>query len=116
MEDFFRFVHRQDREPLRRSIHKTIHEKTPYRPEFRVMRPDGVIRHVRAMGEVLRTADGRPCRMIGIGLDVTDHMELEQARKVAETRYGQLVEAIEAIVWRGDPASTRFTFVSLAVG
>lgn len=45
--------------------------------EHRLLRPDGEVRHVLAKGAVERSEDGRPLRIIGSVVDVTDRRELE---------------------------------------
>ncbi len=47
--------------------------------EWRVVRPDGDILWTEARALVEKDADGRPLRMIGVNLDVTERKRLEQA-------------------------------------
>ncbi len=56
-----------------------------YDIEFRVQRPDGIIRFIKANGTVIRDGSGKPIRMIGINRDITldkiaqqEHLKLEQ--------------------------------------
>lgn len=58
-----------------------------YRRLKRYVRPDGSIVHVRSIVSLLRGADGRPHRMVGIVEDITDQLrieELDRAREAAE--------------------------------
>ena len=112
LEEFFRQVHPEDRDHLRQSLELAIHERVPYREEFRVIRTDGQVRWLSDRGEVLYGPDGTATRMVGISIDITDRKETELSRIAAETRYGQLLETVDAIVWRADPASSRYSFVS----
>jgi len=110
--DFFNYVHPDDRQRLRETMEESIREHAPFEHEYRVVRADGSVRWVSDRGSVLYGLDGSPQRMMGIAVDITDRKELQAARLAAETRYGQLLESIEAIAWRADPVSFRFTFVS----
>jgi PAS domain S-box-containing protein len=112
LEDFLSYVHADDRDRLKGSLERAIRDHTPFEEEYRVVRTDGRLRWVSDRGSVFYGSDGSPKRMIGIAVDITDHKEVEAARIVAEARYGQLLESIEAIVWRADPESYQFTFVS----
>src|SRR5262249_47402991 len=40
--------------------------------EFRVVRPDGTVRWLAGRGQVFRDGDGRPSRLVGVNVDVTD--------------------------------------------
>jgi len=75
---FFECVHPDDRELVRRSFGRAIAEDIPYECEFRVLWPDGAIHWHAALGRAQHDAQGRPIRMIGVGLNST-------ARKQAET-------------------------------
>jgi PAS domain S-box-containing protein len=44
--------------------------------------------------------------------DVTEHVRAQTALQAAKEELQQLVESVQAIVWRADPATSRFTFVS----
>ena len=69
-----------------------------FRSDFRVRRGDGVFRTIRAVGQTIRSADGRAVRMVGINRDVTDLISAEREREqlVLELRKHQ--EGLEALV------------------
>jgi PAS domain S-box-containing protein len=49
--------------------------------DFRVRRGDGSIRIIRGVGQIIRSADGRPVRMVGINWDITDLTNAERERE-----------------------------------
>ena len=51
-----------------------------YISDFRVRRADGAIRIIRGVAQIIRNADGRPVRMVGINRDVTDLINAERER------------------------------------
>lgn len=61
------------------------------REEFRIIRPDGALRHVLSMAAVSRDGEGRPVVMTGVNQDVTE-------RKLAEESLRREEEAIRRIV------------------
>ena len=69
-----------------------------YRSDFRVRRADGAVRTIRGVAQTIRSADGRPVRMVGINRDVTDLISAEREREqlVLELRNHQ--EHLEALV------------------
>src|SRR5262245_12324540 len=54
------------------------HGAGPYRNEFRVVKPDGGVIWIRNQGDVIRDADGRPSRIIGVALDITDRKQTDE--------------------------------------
>jgi PAS domain S-box-containing protein len=52
-------------------------------------------------------------RRVGLAFDdVTEHVQAQTALQEAKEELQQLVESVQAIVWRADPRNGRFTFVS----
>jgi two-component system cell cycle sensor histidine kinase/response regulator CckA len=76
LEAFFSSVHPDDREAERAAIRTCRETGQPYRSEYRIVRPDGTVRHVREQGELERDAAGA-VRMIGTVQDITEHKHLQ---------------------------------------
>ena len=83
-------------------------DQADYDVEYRTVWPDGSLHWVQIRGQVIRGADGRPERMIGVSLDITDRKraeELLEARVAARTR--DLAEAnarLTAVIAERDTA------------
>ncbi|HEX2490465.1 MAG TPA: PAS domain S-box protein [Blastocatellia bacterium] len=69
---------------------------TPYSFEYRIIRPDGAVRWIYAKGSTIRDESGRPVRMIGINMDVTDRKQAEAERERLLAEEQRLREAAEA--------------------
>jgi PAS domain S-box-containing protein len=52
-----------------------------YEAEFRVRRGDGAVRWIRAQGVLEYGPDGKPRRLLGANLDITDRRALEEAQE-----------------------------------
>ena len=85
-EDFFAFVHPEDRSYIEQAINRSVSEGAPYEAEFRIVHPNGTIRWVRGKGKVLRDIAGTPLRMIGLNADITERKQAEQALREREAR------------------------------
>ena len=86
-ETFWRLVHPQDLQAVRRAVRGALEERAPYDIEHRIIRPDGTERVVHRQGEVVRDGSGNPVRMVGTVLDVTERSRaLEQAERALELR------------------------------
>ena len=75
---FFNAVPAADRPQIQEAVTRAIRDGTPYRIEHRIVRPDGAERIVREQSTIVRDAAGRPVRMMGTVLDVTDQRRLEE--------------------------------------
>ena len=81
-----RSLHPQDRERTEAEVTACLESGTPLDTGFRIVRPDGGVRFIKARGEVLRDARGDATRMIGVNLDVT---ETHQAMLALESFFVQ---------------------------
>lgn len=73
-------MHPEDRDRVDAEIQQTLRGEKPYQTEFRIIWPDGTVRHIGAVGEVSRDAEGKPLRMTGINFDITERMRAEEAQ------------------------------------
>jgi PAS domain S-box-containing protein len=67
----------------------TVRGEREYDAEFRILRPDGTVRNIKANGIVIRDEDGEAIRMIGLNQDITEQKIME-----AQLRQSQKMEAI----------------------
>ncbi|MEI7527323.1 MAG: PAS domain S-box protein [Elusimicrobiota bacterium] len=77
-------VHPDDKARCEEEARQALSGKKEYDIEFRVVRPDGTIRYIKASAELFRGADGRPLRMLGINLDITERRLAEVALRESE--------------------------------
>jgi PAS domain S-box-containing protein len=80
---------------------------TEYHDEFRIVRPDGEERWLEVVARVTRDAAGRPLRMSGVNLDVTERKATEQALRASEERLRLAIEANRMVAWEWDPVADR---------
>jgi two-component system cell cycle sensor histidine kinase/response regulator CckA len=60
--------------------------------EFRITRPDGVVRWVHAHGFLARDPEGKVARLVGTAQDITEQKVAGQLLRETEDRYRDLVE------------------------
>lgn len=62
----------EDRERVDAEVRRVVDTCAPMDLDYRIVRPDGRVRHLHARAEVIADADGRPVRMTGTAQDVTE--------------------------------------------
>jgi PAS domain S-box-containing protein len=85
LEAYLRAIHPDDLSLVRRAVEDATHGNT-YTFEHRTVANDGTIRVLQARSDVGRDATGKPLRLVGTLLDITDRKraELERLRLLAE--------------------------------
>jgi PAS domain S-box-containing protein len=91
VEAFYNFVHPEDRVLIKEATRKAIENRSPYKFEFRVIRPDGELRWMRSQGRVICDRGDRPSRVVGMVWDITPRKQAEQQLMDANRRLDFLV-------------------------
>jgi PAS domain S-box-containing protein len=72
-----RIIHPDDLPAVRETWQNAYHGKREYEGEFRVLRPDGTIRHVRSLGHPVSNAAGELTEYVGTIADITEQKQSE---------------------------------------
>ncbi len=91
LQEFVGFIHPDDRARVRDSISAALEAGKEFSHEERIIRPDGSIRHLHSVGEVIRDENGTAVRMLGICQDVTERKQAERALQDSEQNYRLLL-------------------------
>ncbi len=78
LEGFYALVHPDDRAHMARVDADARDRKKPYSVDYRIVRPDGELRHIYEVGEPGCDETGRVIGVSGTIQDVTEHKRLEQ--------------------------------------
>lgn len=76
-ETWLNALHPADRQQSDAQVNAALRGDRELQTEFRIRRPDGATRSLRAMGTVIRDDRGQPERMVGVNWDVTEARERE---------------------------------------
>lgn len=88
-------------------VHDELNERRErgewrYDTEFRMVRPSGDVRTIRAVGDVVRDASGQPTRAFGVIQDVTERQQNERALQESHGLLKAVVEGTsDAIFAKG---------------
>jgi hypothetical protein len=98
-----RFVHPQDRAPLRRSARAWLRGREPaYEAAFRLVRADGTVREVVSHA---RLEGARQGRLFGIFIDITPLKAAARELQLERERTALAVEAARMGIWEWNPQS-----------
>jgi PAS domain S-box-containing protein len=108
IQDFISRAHPEDRASAIEALRKAEHTGTDFSGQFRIIKPDGEIRHIAAAG-ALTQRNGRPC-FVGVNWDVTDlvlaaeHAEdlnqrLTLAARAAEIGFWEHTPSTDTLIW-----------------
>jgi PAS domain S-box-containing protein len=104
LDEFMGFIHPDDRAQVEASVGTALEAGTTFRHEERIVRPDGGIRHLHSVGEVIRDQDGVATRMLGVCLDVTAQKQAESALHESEQSYQLLLKGVrDYAIYMVDP-------------
>jgi diguanylate cyclase (GGDEF)-like protein/PAS domain S-box-containing protein len=77
-QTYFRSIHPDDRENVRKALDHAIHEAKPFAIDFRVVRPDGTERNILERGDmILDPKTNEPLKLVASIQDVTERVQAE---------------------------------------
>lgn len=87
--DSFNEIHPEDRARVKEIFRRTVETGMGESAEYRFLLPDGSVRFIESRGNVIKSADGKPRRVVIVSRDVTDRKNLE-----LQLRQAQKMEAL----------------------
>jgi PAS domain S-box-containing protein len=83
-------LHPEDKETAIEACLASLESGEPFEEEFRILHPDGTVKHVKANGLIIMGAEGKPDRMLGVNADITDQKKAEQEKIKDQQLLGQM--------------------------
>jgi PAS domain S-box-containing protein len=74
-------IHPEDRERMIEYVRKTLREKTDYAVQFRIVLPDGTVKHIQGSGHPVFSASGELVEVVGTQLDITERKRADEERE-----------------------------------
>jgi PAS domain S-box-containing protein len=97
-------IHPEDRARIAEAYQAIVAGETDDRElEYRLLHRDGSYRTMLMRGVAVRDASGKPTRIIGSRIDITDHKRAEAALQQSEERFRLATEALASVVYDWDP-------------
>ncbi|HSJ02694.1 MAG TPA: PAS domain-containing protein, partial [Verrucomicrobium sp.] len=99
---FLAIVHPDDRDQVRLAVQRSHAGNGEYEVELRILRPDGSEAWLSTHGKTTFDAGGRPVRMHGTVVDVTERKQSEELLRVTRQRLESTLYAAEIGTWNWD--------------
>jgi PAS domain S-box-containing protein len=108
-EDWIRRLHPDDRERAVQSFRDAIAgTEQRFSSEYRIIRPiDGQVRWIAMEGRIERDPDGRPLRLVGAHIDITDRVFSREMLRESEERFRLIANSAPVPMWVSTLAGTR---------
>jgi PAS domain S-box-containing protein len=83
-EMFFEMVHPEDRPLLKHGFENAVHERHDFEENYRIIRPDGMIRHIHSLSHPVFNESGDLIEYVGTVIDTTKRKQAEEALAEAQ--------------------------------
>ncbi len=91
-EHWLSAVHPDDRERMVYENERAASGETSLDSEFRIVRKDGAVHHIRVMAKMICDAAGIPTRLVGTNWDITNVRRAEAALRASDQLFRQVEE------------------------
>jgi PAS domain S-box-containing protein len=103
-EGFLDWVHPKDESFVRKTVNDALINGSSFSFECRMLRPDGSIWFQHSRGEVVQSSSGKASRMVGIGQDITERMQMQQTLREKQQTFTAFMDNLPAFAWIKDVA------------
>src|SRR5712671_1382191 len=110
-DNFRQQIHPEDRDWVKKRFEESLRERVDTFAEYRVLLPDGTVRHINASGHPVLNEDGELIEFVGTAVDVTERKRAEEALRGSEAKFRDYAESASDWYWETDP-DHKFTRVT----
>jgi PAS domain S-box-containing protein len=110
-EAVFQRIHPDDRDRLKAEVQRAVGEKRGYSIGYRIVLPDGTVKHLESIGQPMFSASGELVEIVTTQLDVTERTRAEQALRESEAKFRDYAETASDWFWEVGP-DYKFTLLT----
>ena len=98
-ENLIQRIHPDDREGVERAVRRAVADRSDYAAEYRVVLPDNTQRWVAARGRVYPDSHGKPVRMMGATIDISERKRSEEANRNAHELMAAVFNSVPGLLY-----------------
>jgi PAS domain S-box-containing protein len=91
-EERLQRIHPEDRAKWRAALDRATSEKSDYEVEFRILPPDGSIKHIHTVGHPVLNEPGDLVQFVGSSTDITERKQAEEKIRQSEVELRQILD------------------------
>jgi len=110
--NFLTLIPEEEREVVIRNINSLTVNSPSQSHDHRVIAPDGKTRWQRWTNRALFTKEGHPVAYQAIGDDITERKQAEEALRESDSRFRQIAENIDVVLWMMSPDLEQMVYIS----
>ncbi|MFB2839063.1 PAS domain S-box protein [Floridanema evergladense] len=84
-------IYPDDLERVEAAINRAVEREIDYDAEHRVIHPDGTVLWIIARGRAIYDRSGRPLRMLGVAIDITDRKQIEISLQQSQEHFQRAI-------------------------
>ena len=96
-------IHPDDRDRLNAQVERALSEKKRYSAAYRIVLPDGTVKHLESIGQPLFSTNGELVEVVATQIDVTERKRAEEALRESEAKFRDYAESASDWYWETDP-------------
>ena len=116
-EKFWQLVHPDDLDRVRERVEREAHQKTGYDDEYRIVLPDGTVKHILDIGRPAFNDAGEVVEFVGTTVDITERKQAEEQLRESEGRFRTIFEnagaGVALVDGQGRPIKSNPTFTKM---
>ena len=98
-QDWSSKLHPEDRDWINREVQKVVTKELPrFNHEFRIVHPQRGVRWLLGIGNVTLDDDGKPIRLSGINIDITERKLIEEKLRRSEQHLRRVLDSLYSFV------------------